>query len=85
MRPSCATTWPISLAVDLATFRLSVSGAVATPLSLSLAELKALGEPVEVVAVNQGSGKSRGYSLRRVFGAQLATARWAMRAGSACR
>jgi sulfite dehydrogenase len=71
----------IPLSVDLATYRLSVKGAVAKPLSLSLAELKALAEPVEVIAVNQCSGNSRGFSSPRVFGAQLANgamgnARW---------
>ncbi|CAN5778390.1 molybdopterin-dependent oxidoreductase [soil metagenome] len=71
----------IPLAVDLATYRLSVKGTVGTPLSLSLAELKAIAEPVEVVAVNQCSGNSRGFSSPRVFGAQLANgamgnARW---------
>ncbi|MYZ42515.1 SorA family sulfite dehydrogenase catalytic subunit [Schauerella aestuarii] len=62
----------IPLAVDLTTFRLSVKGKVATPLMLSLAELKAIAEPVEVVAVNQCSGNSRGFASPRVFGAQLA-------------
>ena len=71
----------IPLAVDLATYRLTVKGLVDKPLSLSLAELKALAEPVEVVAVNQCSGNSRGFSSPRVFGAQLANgamgnARW---------
>ena len=71
----------IPLAVDLATYRLTVKGMVDKPLSLSLAELKALAEPVEVVAVNQCSGNSRGFSSPRVFGAQLANgamgnARW---------
>lgn len=71
----------IPLAVDLATYRLSVKGKVATPLSLSLAELKAIGDPVDVVAVNQCSGNSRGFASPRVFGAQLANgamgnARW---------
>lgn len=71
----------IPLAVDPATYRLTVKGKVNTPLNLSLAELKALAEPVEVVAVNQCSGNSRGYSSPRVFGAQLANgamgnARW---------
>jgi sulfite dehydrogenase (cytochrome) subunit A len=71
----------IPLSVDLATFRLTVTGRVDRPLSLSLAELKALAEPVEVVAVNQCSGNSRGFSSPRVFGAQLANgamgnARW---------
>ena len=67
--------------VDLDTYRLTVTGLVGNPLSLSLTELKALDEPVEVVAVNQCSGNSRGYSSPRVFGAQLANgamgnARW---------
>jgi sulfite dehydrogenase len=71
----------IPLAVDLATYRLKVKGKVGTPLELSLAELKALAEPVEVVAVNQCSGNSRGFSSPRVFGAQLSNgamgnARW---------
>ena len=71
----------IPTTVDLATYRLTVKGLVGNPLELSLADLKALAEPVEVVAVNQCSGNSRGYSSPRVFGAQLANgamgnARW---------
>jgi sulfite dehydrogenase len=71
----------IPLAVDLETYRLIVKGTVASPLSLSLADLKAIAPPVEVVAVNQCSGNSRGFSSPRVFGAQLANgamgnARW---------
>jgi DMSO/TMAO reductase YedYZ molybdopterin-dependent catalytic subunit len=71
----------IPLSIDPDTYRLAVRGAVKTPLSLSLAELKSLGTPVEVVAVNQCSGNSRGFSSPRVFGAQLANgamgnARW---------
>ena len=71
----------LPLSVDLASYRLVVKGRVNSPLSLSLAELKALAEPVEVVAVNQCSGNSRGFSSPRVFGAQLANgamgnARW---------
>ena len=62
----------IPLAVDLETYRLNVKGTVGTPLSLSLAELKAIAEPVEVVAVNQCSGNSRGFSstagVRRAAG-----------------
>ena len=50
----------IPLSVDVATYRLAVTGVVQTPLSLSLADLKALADPVEVVAVNQCSGNSRG-------------------------
>jgi sulfite dehydrogenase len=71
----------IPTSVDLASYRVSVKGLVRTPLNLSLADLKALAAPVEVVAVNQCSGNSRGFSSPRVFGAQLANgamgnARW---------
>ncbi|NBF06777.1 molybdopterin-dependent oxidoreductase [Pseudomonas sp. Fl5BN2] len=67
--------------IDSQTYRLKVSGCVRQPLDLSLQALKALGEPVEVVAVNQCSGNSRGYFEPRVFGAQLGhgsmgNARW---------
>ena len=67
--------------IDPDSYRLTIKGLVDTPLSLSLAELKALAEPVEVVAVNQCSGNSRGFSMPRVFGAQLGNgsmgnARW---------
>ena len=71
----------IPLSIDPAAYRLAVKGLVSSPLSLSLAELKKLAEPVEVIAVNQCSGNSRGFSAPRVFGAQLANgamgnARW---------
>ncbi len=67
--------------IDPDTYRLAIKGAVDRPLSLSLAELKQLAEPIEVVAVNQCSGNSRGFSMPRVFGAQLGNgsmgnARW---------
>jgi DMSO/TMAO reductase YedYZ molybdopterin-dependent catalytic subunit len=71
----------IPLSVDLHTYRLRVRGDVATELSLSLKELKRLGPANEIVAVNQCSGNSRGFSTPRVFGAQLGNgsmgnARW---------
>nr|BFD44864.1 molybdopterin-dependent oxidoreductase [Pseudomonas sp. FFPRI_1] len=67
--------------IDPGTYRLKVFGCVRQPLDLSLQALKALGDPVEVVAVNQCSGNSRGYFEPRVFGAQLGhgsmgNARW---------
>jgi sulfite dehydrogenase len=67
--------------IDGKTFRLDVKGMVKTPLSLSLDELKAQFENVEVVAVNQCSGNSRGFFKPRVGGGQLAhgamgNARW---------
>ncbi|HWP87222.1 MAG TPA: molybdopterin-dependent oxidoreductase [Burkholderiales bacterium] len=62
-------------------FRLSIGGAVQQPLKLSVVELKQQFENVEVVAVNQCSGNSRGFSHPRVSGGQLGhgamgNARW---------
>src|SRR5690349_6940870 len=51
-------------------FRLSVKGKVNSPLTLSIDDLKKF-EPVEVVAVNQCSGNSRGFFKPRVGGGQL--------------
>ena len=67
--------------IDLARFRLSVTGRIDRALSLSVAELKRDFEPVEVVAVNQCSGNSRGFFQPRVAGGQLGNgamgnARW---------
>jgi DMSO/TMAO reductase YedYZ molybdopterin-dependent catalytic subunit len=50
----------IPLDLDAATHRIAVGGAVATPLSLSLADLRKL-PAVEIAAVNQCSGNSRGF------------------------
>jgi DMSO/TMAO reductase YedYZ molybdopterin-dependent catalytic subunit len=52
-------------------FRVQVLGKVNTPLKLSVAELRANFEPVEVTAVNQCSGNSRGFFQPRVPGGQL--------------
>jgi len=62
----------IPLSINTDTFRLEVKGLVNTPLKLSLAELKKDFENVEVVAVNQCSGNSRGFFQPRVGGGQLA-------------
>ena len=61
----------IPLSIDPAAHRITVRGLVKTPLSLSLADLKALGEPVEYFAVNQCSGNSRGFFSPRANGGQL--------------
>ena len=53
-------------------FRLEIKGAVTTPLTFSLDELKKGFEPAEIVAVNQCSGNSRGFFKPRVQGGQLA-------------
>ncbi|MBE7539913.1 MAG: molybdopterin-dependent oxidoreductase [Opitutaceae bacterium] len=67
--------------VDPASFRLSVAGAVSTPLELRLDELKRIAKSVDLVAVNQCSGNSRGFFTPRVNGGQLGNgamgcARW---------
>ena len=67
-------------AVDVATFRLSVKGHVERELSLSLAEILAMPR-IEIAAVNQCSGNSRGYFAPRVAGGQwgngaMGNARW---------
>uniref|UniRef100_UPI003013959B molybdopterin-dependent oxidoreductase n=2 Tax=Methylobacterium nigriterrae TaxID=3127512 RepID=UPI003013959B len=66
--------------IDPETFRLEVKGHVGTPVSLSLAELRAM-PGTEIVAVNQCSGNSRGFFEPRMAGGQLANgamgnARW---------
>jgi DMSO/TMAO reductase YedYZ molybdopterin-dependent catalytic subunit len=67
--------------IDPETFRLEVAGRVRNPLSLSLAELQTAFDPVEIVAVNQCSGNSRGFVDPRVAGGQsangaMSNARW---------
>ena len=66
--------------IDVNSFRLAVHGHVDRTLSLSLNELLALPQ-MELVAVNQCSGNSRGYFEPRVPGAQwshgaMGNARW---------
>ncbi len=66
--------------VDADSFRLAVRGHVNQVLSLSLAEILAL-RGVEVAAVNQCSGNSRGYFRPRVPGGEwgngaMGNARW---------
>lgn len=70
----------IPTSVDPHTFRLTVSGHIERPLSLSLDDLLAMPR-VEIAAVNQCSGNSRGYVTPRVPGAQwgngaMGNARW---------
>ncbi len=71
----------VPTAVNLQTYRLRVSGKVSKPLELSLAEIRQLAGSVEIAAVNQCSGNSRGLMRPRVNGGQLANgamgnARW---------
>jgi DMSO/TMAO reductase YedYZ molybdopterin-dependent catalytic subunit len=70
----------IPTAVDADTFRLAVRGHVDKTLSLSLSEIQALPQ-IEMAAVNQCSGNSRGFFQPRVAGGEWANgamgnARW---------
>ena len=70
----------LPLDIDAATFSVEVKGKVDKPLKLSMADLRKM-PSVEIVAVNQCSGNSRGFSEPRVAGGQLANgamgnARW---------
>ena len=71
----------LPLSVDPAAYRLRVTGRVERPLDLSLDELRRIASPVEIVAVNQCSGNSRGHFAPRVNGGQMSNgamgnARW---------
>ncbi|MCJ2061121.1 molybdopterin-dependent oxidoreductase, partial [Methylobacterium sp. J-088] len=71
----------IPTAIDSQAFRVAVTGHVAGPLDLSLADIKALPGAIEIAAVNQCSGNSRGFFEPRMAGGQLANgamgcARW---------
>lgn len=71
----------IPTSIDPQSYRLRVGGKVNTPLEFSLDELKRLADPVEIVAVNQCSGNSRGHFSPRANGGQLSNgamgnARW---------
>jgi DMSO/TMAO reductase YedYZ molybdopterin-dependent catalytic subunit len=66
--------------IDAKAFRLAVHGEVTRELSLSLPDLLAF-KPVEIPAVNQCSGNSRGFFEPRVAGGQwgngaMGNARW---------
>ncbi len=61
----------IPLKIDDETFRCEIKGSVKSPLSLSLHDLKTNYEQVEVIAVAQCSGNSRGFFNPRVGGGQL--------------
>jgi len=70
----------IPLEIDPDTFTVEIKGKVDRPLKLALAEIKKM-PAIELVAVNQCSGNSRGFVNPRVAGGQLANgamgnARW---------
>ncbi len=72
----------IPTSIDADTHVIKIGGnAAGKTLSLTLADLKSQFKPVEIVAVNQCSGNSRGFFDPRVTGGQLANgamgnARW---------
>ncbi|MGB8397378.1 molybdopterin-dependent oxidoreductase [Bradyrhizobium sp.] len=70
----------VPLNIDPDKFTLEIKGKVDRPLKLSLKDIRKL-KAVEIVAVNQCSGNSRGFSNPRVAGGQLGhgamgNARW---------
>src|SRR3981189_247643 len=70
----------VPLNIDPDKFTLEIKGKVRRPIKLSLKQIRKL-PAVELVAVNQCSGNSRGFSNPRVAGGQLANgamgnARW---------
>ena len=67
--------------IDANTFRLTVGGNVQLPLSLSITDLKTQFTPIEITAVCQCAGNSRGFFQPRVRGGQwgnggMGNARW---------
>lgn len=71
----------IPTSIEPQSYRLKIGGHVNMPLELSLPELKQIGDAVEIVAVNQCSGNSRGHFAPRANGGQLSNgamgnARW---------
>lgn len=71
----------VPLKIDPDAYRLEVKGMVREALSLSLSDLATGFAPIEIVAVNQCSGNSRGFFEPRVAGGQLGNgamgnARW---------
>ncbi|MBA4767579.1 MAG: molybdopterin-dependent oxidoreductase [Porphyrobacter sp.] len=62
--------WPMPTEVKAAGHRVAIGGAVKNAVSLTLEEVAAAGETVEVVAINQCAGNGRGLSEPRVTGTQ---------------
>lgn len=75
----------IPLKIDPDSFRVEIKGKVATPLSLSLADLKTDFEQVDLVSLNQCSATAAEWSSHALPAANFTKAPWATRAGAACR
>ncbi len=72
----------IPLEIDPDTFSVEIKGKVDKPLKLSLAEIKNM-PAIELVAVNQCSGNSRGFLIRASGVVNSPTVPWATHAGRA--
>lgn len=73
--------WDMPTSVKAADHRVAVGGAVKQAVSLTLDDIAAAGEHIEVVAINQCAGNGRGLSQPRVTGGQwgngaMGCARW---------
>lgn len=73
--------WDLPTSVKAADHRVAVGGAVTKAVSLTLDDIAAAGEVVEVVAINQCAGNGRGLSEPRVTGTQwgngaMSCAKW---------
>ena len=71
----------IPTSIDVSSYRLRIGGNVNTPLNLSLADLKQMAGTIDLIAVTQCSGNSRGHASPRVGGGQfsngaMGNARW---------
>jgi DMSO/TMAO reductase YedYZ molybdopterin-dependent catalytic subunit len=64
--------WMPPTIIDVASYRVTVRGAVRKPQNLSLNEIVRVGEHVEFAALNQCAGNGRGFFEPRVAGAQWA-------------
>jgi DMSO/TMAO reductase YedYZ molybdopterin-dependent catalytic subunit len=62
--------WPMPTEVNAAEHRVAIGGAVKQAVSLTLEDIVAAGEHVEIVAINQCAGNGRGLSEPRVTGTQ---------------
>ena len=62
--------WDMPTSITAADHRVAVSGAVTKAVSLTLDEVAAAGDPVDVIAINQCAGNGRGLSEPRVTGTQ---------------
>lgn len=73
--------WDMPTSVKAGEHRVAIGGAVKAPVSLTLDEIAAAGEHIEIVAINQCAGNGRGLSEPRVTGTQwgngaMSCAKW---------